>query len=77
MYVRKVPTFVRKVDLTIPFPKLQPKHEFINIGRTTNMRSHQYKKMKMDYRLGDMVGEIKGEFLRATNTPNGRCVFTS
>ena len=42
-YYKHVPPIVKTVYL-IPFtrvPKMQPKHEFINMGRTMNLQTHQ------------------------------------
>ena len=46
MYYRKVPTFVKTVRL-ISFPKLQPKHLFVNMVRTMNHETHQYRSIKV------------------------------
>ena len=45
MYHKKVPTFVYTVEL-LTFPKLQPRHEFINMVRTMNRETHQYKSIE-------------------------------
>lgn len=43
------------------FPKLQLKHDFVNLGWNMNFGTHQYK--QLDYKLMGIKGELAGEFL--------------
>ena len=54
-------------------PKLAPKHLFLNLGRTTNLMTHQCK--AIDFTFADYKGKLTGEFLIDTEIPDGRCRF--
>ena len=41
--------------------------------RTTNLETHQYKKIGSS--IKSLTGDLEGEFLKATGMPNGRCRF--
>ena len=74
LYFLKVPTFVPKV-LIRSFPRMLPKHEFINMVRTMNAGTHKYK--VIEYAINNKKGFLKGEFLKREGLPDGRCVFVS
>ena len=74
-YDRFVPRLLSTVFL-LPFhcvPKLAPKHLFINLGRTTNLMTHQCKTIYFTF--ADIQGKLTGEFLVNTDIPDGRCRF--
>ena len=73
MYHVKVPTFVKTFYL--PSFKMLPKHEFINIVRTMNAETHQYR--EFEYIFNGMPGKLCGEFLKDEKKPDGRCRFIS
>ena len=74
MYHIKVPSFVK--TFYIPSFKLLPKHEYINMIRTMNSETHQYR--CLTYIFNEMKGQLCGEFLiNENNEPDGRCRFLS
>ena len=73
MYCYLVPTFIQTVKLIPSLPKFEPKHLFINMVRTMNHETHQYKEIV--FRLYDMDGRLCGEFNKSTDKPDGRCRF--
>ena len=54
-------------------PKLAPKHLFLNLGRNTNLETHECK--AIDFTFADYKGKLTGEFLIETKIPDGRCRF--
>ena len=60
----------------LPFPhvpKLASKHIFLNLGRTTNLETHECK--TVDFTFADFEGKLTGEFFVNTDIPDGRCRF--
>jgi len=64
--------------IEIPFkfvPKLQPKHIFMNMIRTMNPMTTQYRCLLGI--LNGIQGDLAGEFIIDERIPDGRCVFRS
>ena len=75
-YIKHVPAIVKMVYL-VPFPyfpKMVPKHQFINMVRTMNTETHQYLGNER-YTFNNKRGYLQGEILTNTKQPDGRCMF--
>ena len=74
-YFKHVPPLIKTIYLA-PFeyfPKIAPKHQFINLVRTMNSDTHEY--LGQEYTFNNIKGWLYGEFTKKDQKPDGRIIF--